>query len=249
MNTQEITFGIELEVYLPNKFADKFPVGGYHNGIPIADFPPTWNAQRDGSIGGKCPVGHFPVEIVSPVLKGDSGLMDVATVVEVLKLLKAKSSDACGIHVHVGRPGTETQLKSAVNAFKTYESAFWALNGSGYAQRVQSVYCKPRAMWNDTRYQSVNFTNRNTIEVRCFECRIETEFVLTAIYMVVAVMARAMSQSLKVGAIIDPVAGANKFALAHLRTDKFSITNDVPSDVEAYLMAQAALTTPTTATI
>ena len=48
MNANDIAFGIELETTMPA--TDTTPIGGYHNGLPVAWLPAGWKAERDSSI-------------------------------------------------------------------------------------------------------------------------------------------------------------------------------------------------------
>ena len=69
MHANDIAFGIEIETHMPGN--DRTPIGGYHNGLPVAWLPAGWKAERDGSI--RTPAGRKPCEFVSPVLRGREG--------------------------------------------------------------------------------------------------------------------------------------------------------------------------------
>src|SRR5438874_2067235 len=95
----EWRFGIELECYLPGDRA--FERGSYTSGRQIPDMPRGWVSKTDGSLGteGYHEVG---VEVVSPVLRGERGLTEVAYAVEVLLgPLGARVDGTTGLHVHV----------------------------------------------------------------------------------------------------------------------------------------------------
>ena len=66
MHANDIAFGIEIETHMPG--TDRTPIGGYHNGLPVAWLPEGWKAERDGSI--RTPAGRKPCEYVSPLLRG-----------------------------------------------------------------------------------------------------------------------------------------------------------------------------------
>jgi hypothetical protein len=84
----QTTWGIELETEIPNEYRGTFPVGMYHNGTQIPVFPEGWNGQSDCSIE-KVP-GYFGCEIVSPVLTGEAGLVQVVYVLDFLAQIGAK---------------------------------------------------------------------------------------------------------------------------------------------------------------
>ena len=83
------TFGIELELGFPNE-GDIYDVRDNLNG--------SWNLTRDGSL--TC---NNPIEIVSPILKGEKGIKEVKQVCEIIKEHGGDADHpSCGFHVHHG---------------------------------------------------------------------------------------------------------------------------------------------------
>lgn len=140
----EITFGIEIECFLPRGTIE---IGRYHQGIEVGGrFPRGWNAQRDGSL--HTVVRNYEgVEIVSPVLKGSDGLQQVKMVAELLNELGAKVNKSCGFHVHIGVTSVAGNDYNDVADFvrrllkltAQHEMAFYG--AAGTANRYDGQYC------------------------------------------------------------------------------------------------------------
>jgi hypothetical protein len=94
-----------------------------------------WKVVADASLqGSQC------FELVSPILEGERGLMEVAIVADALEAAGAKVNGSCGFHVHVdGRDLNVDQLKRVSKMWLKYENCFDALVG---ASRRQNRYCK-----------------------------------------------------------------------------------------------------------
>jgi hypothetical protein len=249
MKASELTFGIEIECYLPQTLAHQFPVGSYHRGLQIPGFPSGWNAQADSSVTTHAPSGYFGIEIVSPVLSGEAGLCQVADVLVTLNELQAKSTEACGIHVHIGAADfTEDELQRIIRAFQRYEMAFFALNGNQMNARLTSHYCAPSTRWDGTRYQSLNTTNlgtrnKNTIEFRLFCANLQPEFAVAGIYMVTALVSRMTETTIKCKTEqLTPQFAVKRFVHDHFSGEnatKYTILPDEdPADVAEFLTAK-----------
>ena len=107
------SFGVEIEAWLPNargvsdpKIAHTFTKLGvkaertsYHG---KTQDPRSWAISYDNSINPASgyTFGHT-FEIVSPILKGESGLKELARIMEIAKSMQTKFNESCGIHVHV----------------------------------------------------------------------------------------------------------------------------------------------------
>jgi hypothetical protein len=70
MHANDIAFGIELETTM--SATDTTPIGGYHNGLPVAWLPAGWKAERDSSIQTLA-LNRKGCEFVSPVLLERTG--------------------------------------------------------------------------------------------------------------------------------------------------------------------------------
>jgi len=109
-----MTIGIEIEFIAPlsmNNFRDCLQsqldasnstatvsrnTGGLHNNTRS-----MWQIARDGSISVNNYEQHG-MEIISPVLKGESGLMQAVEVMQALEHCGAEVNRSCGVHVHFG---------------------------------------------------------------------------------------------------------------------------------------------------
>ncbi len=85
----ERTFGVEIELGAPNEDT-------LHS---LRDVNLSgWHTQHDGSI--EC---EYPVELVSPILKGEKGEKSVLALTDTMQKMKMSASHkSCGMHVHVG---------------------------------------------------------------------------------------------------------------------------------------------------
>lgn len=209
MNVNEMTFGIEIECYLPVGVIPANQIGGYHSGRQIAALPVGWNAQRDGSLH-RAPAGYVAVEIVSPVLSGEAGMAQVKLVCEWLNANHARVDRCCGFHVHVGveRGNTELLRKIACLTAK-HEKALYAVTGSH--DRECSVYCGTvqnngdyqRAALNGSlrdvshaRYHVLNLTNvlgggKPTVEFRVFSGTTNAVKTVSYVRMCLAIVEKA----------------------------------------------------------
>jgi hypothetical protein len=187
INAHDVSFGIEIECTVPQAAWGDRPIGGYHNGIQVADLPAGWKAERDGSISAGS--GYTAVEIVSPVLRGSEGLQQVKQVVEWLNSLNAKVNASCGLHVTLSFPHNDIHsLRRLIHFVARHENAIFATTGS--KQRQQNHYCSgiresfrslqnartPQALASNyassDRYHMLNLTHikngRDRVEFRAF---------------------------------------------------------------------------------
>lgn len=191
----EIGFGIEIECLVPVEYRDVVRPGSYHHGNGLGDLAPSagWNVQSDSSVHPDRP-GYFPVEIVSPKLSGESGLIEVVQMCDRLTEMGVICNPSCGLHVHVSSDHLDpAHVDRLVKLFKIFEPAFFDMNGTAADNRYTNFYCKNSARWDGSRYQSLNLTNheRGHIEIRVWAGSIKPEFVVAAIYMAVSLASRA----------------------------------------------------------
>lgn len=210
MNASEITFGIEIECYVPH---GTLCVGGYHHGIQVPGLPQGWNAQHDGSLVTRRR-GYSPVEIVSPVLKGIDGLNQVKVVVEYLRSINAIVNDRCGLHVHVGVGNDRELVNKVVALCANHEKALYAATGT--KSRERGRYClpissafrqvdmtRPETTRNAAdRYRLVNLSNllagsKPTVEFRGFAGTLNFGKIVMHIRVAVALVERAARMTRK----------------------------------------------------
>src|SRR5262245_8670273 len=141
LNPQAVTFGVEIECYIPRDRMDGWSIAGYHSSyggnIPESD---GWRAMEDGSLCS-APRGFRGVEIVSPVLRGREGLASVRAMVARLNSMGAVVNKTCGLHVHVGiHPDYDLPfLRRLVCLCANNEQALFAITGD--ATREQQHFC------------------------------------------------------------------------------------------------------------
>ena len=108
-----MTIGIEIEFIAPTdmrEFRDCIATrlndinsavrmsrntGGYHN-----ETQNMWKLVRDSSVNAQG--AGYGMEMVSPILKGESGLMQAVEVMDALTHCGADVNRSCGVHVHFG---------------------------------------------------------------------------------------------------------------------------------------------------
>lgn len=187
MNASDMTFGIEIECFLPNEviYRNRIVLGGYHAGVQIPGLPAGWKAQRDGSLSTTRP-HHTAIEVTSPILRGRDGIEQVIAVVDQLNAWGAHTNKTCGFHVHVGA-GLRQQFKvvrNLVHLVAKFERALFAVTGTKsrehgrFAAPVNAVFAQVVAMRDVSevsrlsRYHSLNLTNltrSGTVEFRVFQ--------------------------------------------------------------------------------
>ena len=114
LNTNR-TFGVEIELINLTKEETKQAL--VNAGIACQNTEYThdvpqgfWRVVTDGSLENmNCSHHHgyctsHTAEIVSPILRGVSGLIEIVRVIWALKRAGADANHSCGIHVHVDAP-------------------------------------------------------------------------------------------------------------------------------------------------
>lgn len=208
MSAAEIKFGVEIECYVPRgRAGERFVAGAYHRGLQINEAPTGWNGQRDGSLSSSVNINgraYRPVEVVSPILSGLDGLAQIFYVVEMLQSAGAIVNEKCGLHVHVDGSGIKDDpaaITRLVYEFRAFENVLLAVNGDKAQQRLNNYYCKLSNEWRGDpfvdRYRSLNLTNlarrKGTVEFRLFAAEIDPEFIITVVYMAVAMVAKVQT--------------------------------------------------------
>lgn len=220
MNLENITFGIELETIIPRNA--NIAIGDHGEGRPInTGTTPVglvvtapkfegkaWKGDRDPSI---VTANHFAAcEFVSPVLKGEAGVLHVIEFLNFLTSIGAKVNSSCGMHVHIGLSAagdTEEQklhfvkiLTRLVNRKATAlhaqtgtisrETGCWcAMAGQSYRSAVNAAGRSKslNAARVNTRYHLLNLASiprHGTVEFRCFAGTLNTKKVLLHLFSV-----------------------------------------------------------------
>ena len=132
---------------------DTTPIGGYHNGLPVAWLPTGWKAERDGSI--RTPAGRKPCEFVSPILRGYEGLQNVETAVDAIKERGARVNESCGLHITVSWNGDAAALARLISLIGNHEKAIYASTGTRRRER------------NHWAKQIKTYGNKDAAKTRC----------------------------------------------------------------------------------
>jgi hypothetical protein len=207
---ETMTFGIEIECTVPSEL--HLSVGGYHRGIQIPGLPAGWLATSDGSI--RPGPGHVGVEIVSPVLQGPAGILQVLEVCAWLERIGAKVNASTGFHVHVGWRGQPRQLRNLVRLVRRNERALYASTGT--RSREQGHYCQPISGDHQydrllagaqvrcfDRYRTLNLTNlrnetgKRTVEFRVFSGTTSATKMIAFIRLALGLVEKAMGADLE----------------------------------------------------
>lgn len=198
-SASELTFGIEIECSVPNDSPiPTINATNYSRPKPLPGFP-GWKVKWDITVGG--PLGHFGVEIVSPVLKSEDGLRQVIEVLDYLNSIGAQVNYTCGLHIHVGAGHlNQAQVQKLTKLFISYEPIFYGLNSEDAEARGKNIYCLKSQDWGSIieigpKYRGLNIENwkyqetgRKTVEFRGFCGSLEAETVISAIYMAVGLV-------------------------------------------------------------
>jgi len=247
MKASQIKFGVEIECNIPISKAQQFPRGSYHRGEQIEIFPQGWNCQRDGSVNPD--PGYFSAEVVSPILKGEDGLIELTYVADTLAQIGCITNSTCGLHVHVGTDRfTQQQYERLITLFKRFELAFYVINGDHTQQRYNSTFCSPSTRWREqnglaSRYQSLNLQHiekaRPHIEIRVWAGTVDAELIVAAVCMAVSLVARASEEDNPQDA--ETPTTIEDFIRSFLCNPNYLIVPDItPEDIFNRMTAQAS---------
>ena len=201
MQANDIAFGIEIETTLPGR--DRTPIGGYHNGLPVAWLPAGWKAERDSSI--RTPAGRKPAEFVSPILRGYEGLQKVERAVDAIKERGGRVNESCGLHITVTWNGDAAALARLISLVSNHEKAIYASTGTrrrernSWAKQIKTYGNKDAAKrrCESDRYHLLNLTHlargRSRIEFRAFAGTLNKTKLIGYIQMVLGLVELALN--------------------------------------------------------
>jgi len=200
---QEFTFGVEIETTCPRN--NKLHIGSYHStGIQVPYLPEGWVAKSDGSIRVD-KAGHVAVEIVSPILRGEAGIIQVIEVIRILKEKGHAVNSSCGVHCHVGFKGRSAQeLTKLINTAAYLEKGMYAITGT--KSREHGSYCGSVKEHRNAhafksagrRYKLLNINNlmpggKGTVEFRCFSGSLNATKIVGWIQVSLGVVEKALT--------------------------------------------------------
>jgi len=208
MDAKDLSFGCELETIAPDSAVrnDGLRIGSYRHGIQVPYLPAGWTAEADGSIDNSN--GGHKCEIVSPILRGEEGLKQVAEVLRTLEAKKHRLNASCGCHVHIGwhRDWPSEALARLVTIVAYVEKGLYAITGT--KSRERGRYCGGvRKYGNDKnakpnldrdRYHALNLTNlargtKDTVEFRLWSGSLSVIKVIGWVMVSLGLVERALS--------------------------------------------------------
>ncbi len=195
----QLTFGVEIETTMPAGYN----VGSYHGSTQAQGLPAGWKATRDGSIVAG--PGRVACEFVSPVLRGEEGLRQVVEVVAKIREMGGEVNRSCGVHVHVGWSGNETETARLVTLVSNFEKAIYATTGTkarengswcGSVRRHENAAAAIEQA-GSYRYHVLNLTNYRTgrvpaVEFRAFAATLNAMKIVGHVMMCLGLVERAM---------------------------------------------------------
>jgi hypothetical protein len=204
----ELTFGVEIETTVPAALvaAGELRIGPYHRGTQVPYLPRGWKAECDGSI--RAEPDRFACEIVSPILRGQDGLAQIAEVLRILEAKGHKVNPSCGVHVHVGWTSdySSEALARLVSIVAYAEKGLYAITGTKARERCR--YCggvrkygnhkDAKTSLDRNRYHALNLTNLawgrlKTVEFRVFSGSLNPVKVVGWIQVCLGLVQRAIT--------------------------------------------------------
>lgn len=118
-----------------------------------------WKIVSDGSL-----VGQNAFEVVSPILKGEEGLLELEKVCEVLKAKRARINKTCGLHIHFNARDWElNQWKNLLINYSLVEEHMDKLMPES-RKANNNNYCKGFQNINNLRSRIENCTDLQGID-------------------------------------------------------------------------------------
>ena len=143
------TFGVEIECYNVTRAALKTALAAEGIASTVAGYDHItrrqWALGSDSSISGR-----RGCEITSPVLSGEDGLAQLATVLRTVHSMGGLVNRSCGLHVHIGASDLSLdELKTIAKGWVKFEEAIDTFVPPSRRGNVNG-YCRS----NKARYSS-----------------------------------------------------------------------------------------------
>ena len=115
-------FGVEAEFYniTPERAVEVLTAVGINVSYEgyTHQVMSSWKIVTDGSVTGTGTGRGTGLELVSPILKGEEGLVQLEKALNALDAAGAKVNTTCGLHVHIDTNGMDsTQRKNFFNSY------------------------------------------------------------------------------------------------------------------------------------
>lgn len=141
------TFGVEMEII--HESESKIRAAIRNAGVECEiegynhDTRTHWKIVSDASVNGG-------FEVVSPVLKGRSGLDELEKVCNALVNAGARIRKCCGLHVHLGTDDFKTDIRVWKNLYKNYAALERTIDSFMPPSRRHNQYCRSMRVcdWN-----------------------------------------------------------------------------------------------------
>lgn len=175
-NLENFTFGVEIECLAPRHGSrDSIAAGLRTRDIEVENqmynhrAQSQWKIVSDGSVSHPQRTG---AEVVSPVLRGQAGLDEVARVCRALEAIGCVVNRTCGLHIHVGIRGTPMAddvdfFKRLVKLYAKFEPVIDTFvapsrrgNANSYCRKVELNACIERAGDMHTLFRAYNNGSR-----------------------------------------------------------------------------------------
>ena len=222
ITADQLTFGIEIECTLPRDVIDRegISIGGHNSGPQLPGAPDGWQVMADCSIN-PTRSGHVGIEVVSPILAGQDGLLQVVKVLQLLNGWSVHVNRSTGLHIHIGTHGLGSDSLTRSPEFLRKVTALVARNetalfaSTGTKSREHGTYSASMRPWLagairtltpgrdrfghqdlGNRYQTLNLqalTRHGTIEFRVFQASTNVTKVATYIQTCLGLVVKAYS--------------------------------------------------------
>ena len=145
----DYTFGVEIECFLPEDSVNKAALAdaisrrlGQRNACQVQVYahtvPTNWKIITDGSLGNY----ERGIEVVSPILRNQEGLDQVAIVCRALSDFGCTVNKKCGLHVHVGVGNASLKFwKDIVSLYSIFEPVLDKMMPPS-RRASQNTYCR-----------------------------------------------------------------------------------------------------------
>jgi len=206
---KKVKFGVELGAVVPVSFKNKYL--HYNNniagkGVQVKHLTKGWVSLPGASIVNKDEFYSFNLK--SPILSGENGLKEILDTVDGMQGDQAFADLASELIIRFSIVGFSSKVKDRIiDLFGTFESMLYAFNGKMCANRIQAcptllAYDNSKndsKLWKGernvslNRYSAVDGTPlKNEWEIRLFQNQIDGYYVITAVYLIAALIAAAI---------------------------------------------------------
>lgn len=245
--TETRQFGVEVEFYniTPQVAVQALQaVGvnvewmGYTHSVTT-----NWKIVTDGSVSGRGTGQGTGLELVSPILKGEEGLIELEKALNALDNAGAKVNTTCGLHVHIDTAGMQNvQRKNFFNAYVRNQGLMDRLvsqsrrNNRNYTMPYNSsqveTYAEAAATGRggNNRYFTVNtcsLSKYGTLEFRQHQGTVNGKKVVAWVQMLLAIAQTASNTTVEGFTVFNTVA-------------EFLDGNNVDATTKAFILRREA---------